>query len=250
MAFPIAITSISVISVRISKEAIKSYYTAKLIHLTSPNNVWLDRKFGKEYKKVVYSSWGNYSKVKEEAMTSRKKIITILVADDHPSTIQGVRSILDKVPDIKIVGKATDGDQIKQLVADLHPDVLVLGLKMPHLSPAELEEWVRTNYPETITLVLTSHDRDAYLSSMMEAGAAGYLDKKLKAGQLISAIRRAAHGEILFDEEQIQRALRWREEVKGKWESLSDREREALQMLTEGVENKEIAESLISPSTQ
>ncbi len=121
---------------------------------------------------------------------------------------------------------------------------IITDLKMPHLSPAELEEWVRTNYPETITLVLTSHDRDAYLSSMMEAGAAGYLDKKLKAGQLISAIRRAAHGEILFDEEQIQRALRWREEVKGKWESLSDREREALQMLTEGVENKEIAESL------
>ncbi len=115
---------------------------------------------------------------------------------------------------------------------------------MPHLSPAELEKWVRENYPDTVTLILTAHDRDAYLSSMMDAGAAGYLDKKLRAGQLISAIRRAARGEILFDKEQIERAQQWRESVKMKWESLSKREREVLQMLTEGVDNNAIAESL------
>lgn len=115
---------------------------------------------------------------------------------------------------------------------------------MPNLSPAELEEWVRKNYPETITLVLTSHDRDAYLASMMDAGIVGYLDKKLRAGQLISAIRRAARGEILFDKEQIERARRWREDVIAKWESLSEREREVLHLLTEGQDNHAIAASL------
>ena len=109
---------------------------------------------------------------------------------------------------------------------------------------AELEKWIRTNYPETITLVLTAHDRDAYLSGMIEAGVAGYLDKKLRAGQLISAIRRAARGEFLFDKNQLERAQHWREEVSRKWESLSDREREVLQMPTEGTENKAISASL------
>jgi DNA-binding NarL/FixJ family response regulator len=79
---------------------------------------------------------------------------------------------------------------------------------------------------------------------MMDAGVAGYLDKKLRAGQLIAAIRRAACGEFIFDKEQFARARRWREEVSRKWESLTDRERKVLQMLTEGAKNKAIARSL------
>lgn len=173
-----------------------------------------------------------------------QKIITVLLADDHEMTRKGIRNFLEQAQDIRVVGEAQDGDEIRRLVADLRPQILLLDLIMPDLSPAELEKWVRTNYPETITLVLTSHDRDTYLSSMMEAGAAGYLDKKLRAAGLISAIRRAARGEILFDKKQLERARRWREAVSQKWESLSDREREVLQMLTEGVENKAIAASL------
>jgi DNA-binding NarL/FixJ family response regulator len=182
--------------------------------------------------------------MEELVPAKRKNSITILIADDHPSTRGGLRSILEKIPDMKVVGEAEDGEQIKKLIADLRPSILLLDLKMPHLSPAELEKWVRENYPETTTLVLTGHDRDSYLSDMMEAGAAGYLDKKLRAGQLISSIRRAANGEILFDSEQIERARRWREEVRNKWEGLSDREREVLQLLTEGADNPAIASSL------
>ncbi len=78
----------------------------------------------------------------------------------------------------------------------------------------------------------------------MEAGAAGYLDKKLRAGQLISAIRRATRGETIFTQEQFERVRRWGEEVITKWESLSKRERKVLQLLTEGMQDKEIAEFL------
>lgn len=177
-------------------------------------------------------------------MPSQKKIITVLIADDHPSWIEGVRSIISKASDMHVVGEVQNGDQIKQKVAELQPDILLLDLVMPNHNPTELEEWVRTNYPETITLVLTAHDRDVYLSGMMEAGAAGYLDKKLRAGQLISAIRRAARGEFLFDKEQLKRARRWREDVTAKWESLTSREREALQLLTDGQDNHAIAASL------
>jgi two-component system, NarL family, response regulator LiaR len=177
-------------------------------------------------------------------MTDPQKRITVLIADDHEMTRQGIRGFLEQAPDMQIVGEARDGDEIKCLVAELRPQILLLDLIMPNFSPTELEKWVRQNHPETITLVLTAHDRDAYLAGMMESGAAGYLDKKLRAGGLISAIRRAARGEVIFTKEQFERVRRWREEVTAKWESLSKRERQVLQLLTEGMENKEIAESL------
>jgi two-component system, NarL family, response regulator LiaR len=182
--------------------------------------------------------------VKGGRMPLSQQMITILIADDHPTTIQGVRFILEKVPDMKIVGEVQDGSQIKQAVERIRPNVLLLDLKMPNHSPSMLERWVRENYPDIVTLIFTAHDRDAYLSNMMETGVAGYLDKKLRAGQLVSAIRRAARGEILFEPEQFERVRRWRDDVRAKWESLSEREREVLQMLTEGADNKVIAISL------
>ncbi|MBN2117785.1 MAG: response regulator transcription factor [Anaerolineales bacterium] len=172
------------------------------------------------------------------------KVITVFVADDHPLALEGVRSILSRAPDIKIVGKAQDGNEIKPLVAKLRPRILLLDLRMPNLSPVELEKWVRENYPETITLVFTAHHRAAYLADMMDAGAAGYLDKTLEKGNLLDAIRRAARGEILYEKEQIEEAQRWREEVAIKWESLSDREREVLILLAGGCDNCTIATTL------
>ena len=99
--------------------------------------------------------------------------ITILIADDHPLTRAGLRTILEQVPDMEVVGEAQDGDMAQVLVTELRPMVLLLDLKMPGLVAAKLERWVRMNYPEIVTLVLTSHDRDAYLAGMLEAGASG-----------------------------------------------------------------------------
>jgi DNA-binding NarL/FixJ family response regulator len=177
-------------------------------------------------------------------MPSQKKIITVLIADDHPSWIEGVRSIISKASDMHVVGEVGNGDQIKQKVAELQPNILLLDLVMPNHNPAELEKWVRENYPEIITLVLTAHDRDSYLAGMLDAGAAGYLDKKLKGNDLLAAIRRAARGEFLFDKEQLKRARNWRESVTTKWESLSERERQVCQLLTDGQDNHAIAASL------
>ena len=115
---------------------------------------------------------------------------------------------------------------------------------MPNFSPSVFEKWARENYPETITLVLTAHDRDAYLANMIDAGAVGYLDKEVRAEQLINAIRRATSGENLFDEMQKKRARKWREAVEKRWNSLSDREREVLRLLADGLSNKDIASKL------
>lgn len=177
-------------------------------------------------------------------MSNSLKPITVLIADDHEMTRKGIRQFLEEASDMQVVDEAQNGNEIKQKVACHRPQILLLDLVMPNFSPAELEKWVRTNYPETITLMLTAHDRDAYLSTMMDAGAAGFLDKKLRAGQLIAAIRRAARGEFLFDKKQFERARIWKESVHQRWERLSERERQVLKMVTEGFDNRAIAESL------
>lgn len=170
--------------------------------------------------------------------------ITVLVANDHPLILAGIRSILSKTADIKIIAEVQDGVEITPKIEELHPRVLLLDLIMPNLNPVEMERWVRENHPETATLVLTAHDKDAYLVTMIEAGVEGYLDEKLQAEQLISSIRRAARGEIFFDKEQLDRARRWKEEVRKRWESLTDREEEVLHWVAEGLDNKSIARRL------
>jgi NarL family two-component system response regulator LiaR len=183
-------------------------------------------------------------------MSPDQNKITILLADDHPTTRAGIRAILQEASDIKVIGEADNGNDTMRLVAELSPQILLLDLQMPGPSPAELEKWVRMNYPNTITLVLTAHDRDAYLASMIDAGAVGFLSKTKRAEQLIAAIRRAARGEILFESKQLVRAQRWREEVGSKWQKLTNREREILQLLAGGLDNMTIAEKLkVSPKT-
>jgi DNA-binding NarL/FixJ family response regulator len=171
-------------------------------------------------------------------------MITLVLADDHAVARAGVRAILSTAPDIEIVGEAENGDEVQELVAKSRPRILLLDLKMPGLPPAEIEKWVRTNYPETVTLVLTAHDRDSYLTKMIDAGAAGLIGKGESGERLLGAIRRAATGEILFDSAQLDRARNWREGAGKKWDSLTKRERETLLLLVQGFDNAHIARTL------
>ncbi len=175
---------------------------------------------------------------------SRPKTITILIADDHPVARAGIRTLLAQAEDMEITGEACDGFAVKELAAKLHPQILLLDLKMPGPKPYEIEKWVRENYAETTTLVLTGHDRDSYLTAMMEAGVAGYLSKEESEERLIGAIRRAAEGAIYFSDEQIARVQKWKNEVVAKWKKLTDREQELLKQLALGEDNKTIAKSL------
>ena len=176
--------------------------------------------------------------------TQSIKDISVLIVDDHPSLRVGVRAMLEKTRDIYVIGEAESGEDAKTLLGKLRPNIILLDLKMPGFSPAAFEKWARENYPETITLVLTAHDRDAYLANMMDAGAVGYLNKEARSGQLIEAIRRAALGESLFDEKQKKRVAKWREEVEKKWHSLSEREKQVLRRMADGQGNKAIASGM------
>jgi DNA-binding NarL/FixJ family response regulator len=178
------------------------------------------------------------------------KKISVLIVDDHPPVRAGIRSMLASAPDICVIGEAQNGDEARSLLDELRPHLILLDLVMPGFSPAAFAKWARENYPETVTLVLTSHDRDVYLAGMLESGAAGYLDKGIREEGLVNAIRRAARGERLFSEGQKLRAERWRWEREDKWNSLSEREKEILRLLALGATNRFIsAELRIAPKT-
>jgi len=177
-------------------------------------------------------------------------VIRVLIVDDHPSVRQGVRAMLTQAPDIEVVGEATDGAEAMALVDQLRPDVVLLDVEMPGPRAWEVEAWIRQQYPDITGLVLSAHNRDAYLAEMMKAGAVGYLDKQIPAPQLVQAIRRAVRGECLFDARQLHRVQCWRTEVLARWERLSPREKEVLQALAQEASTREIAQRLnIKPNT-
>jgi len=170
--------------------------------------------------------------------------ISILIIDDHPSLREGLRAMIEKTDDIYLVAETQNGDEARQLLSALHPQVVLLDLVMPGFSPFAFEKWVRENYPDTVTLVLTSHDRDAYLANMLDLGVAGYLNKGISSDRLMNAIRRAAYGENLINEAQKRRAQYWRKSIEKKWKALSNREREILRLLSIGATNKFISRDL------
>lgn len=178
-------------------------------------------------------------------MSEKDESIRVLIADDHTMTRIGVRAVLEKTPDIKVVGEAQDGIEAKQMVAALHPDILLLDLVMPGLRSFEIEKWVRINYPETITLILTGHNRDSYLEKVIEAGAVGFLTKEEDSQRLVEAIRCAARGKVLITRGQLARAYSWREEVGKRWERLTRREHQVMALMANGKSTRQIAKAFI-----
>jgi DNA-binding NarL/FixJ family response regulator len=147
-------------------------------------------------------------------------MITIVIADDHPIARAGIRTLLSADPSLVIVGEAENGIEAQQLVEELHPNILLLDLKMPGPHPADIERRIRTHHPDTITLVLTAHDRDVYLADMIAAGVKGYFQKSLHGEALIKAIHRAVEGENLITDEQEERVKKWRENNRNKEKQL------------------------------
>jgi DNA-binding NarL/FixJ family response regulator len=170
--------------------------------------------------------------------------IRVLLVDDHPAIRAGIRAILSKAPDIEVVAEAEDGIAARHLAAGDRPDVLLLDLRMPGEPPLETMTGVKAASPETAVLILTAHNRDAYLAAVLAAGAAGFVIKDEAPEQLVTAVRRAAQGEILFSGEQRARASRWQQAVGQPWQSLTAREREVLALLAGGKTDREIGQAL------
>ena len=173
-----------------------------------------------------------------------QKLIRILLADDHAITRQGLHSVLADAKDMQIIGEACNGREAQKMVAELLPDVLLLDLVMPDVRPFEVEQWVRENHPQVITLLVTGHHRERFLAKAVATDVRGYLTKDQDTDAFLDAIRRAARGESALTSDQIAQAKYWQQTVGERWDSLTRQEREVLQQLSTGAANQQIAANL------
>ncbi len=172
--------------------------------------------------------------------------IRLLIVEDQTLMRQGLRTILELEPGLEVIGEAAGGESGRRLALELRPDVILMDVQMPELNGVEATARLCRDWPEARVIILTTFDRDDYVFQGVRAGALGYLLKDTPADRLIDTIRRVHRGEVFIQPEIASRALR--EMVHPQTpavEPLSDREREVLVLVAQGLANREIAERLV-----
>lgn len=170
-------------------------------------------------------------------------MIRIVIADDHAVVRTGLTQLLATFADVELVGAAVNGDEAVLLCRDREPDVVLMDLEMPVLDGIEATKRIKAEQPEIAIVILTSFsDRDRILRAL-DAGAAGYLLKDAEPDEISKAIEAAARGEVPLDP-RAARALLSARRAAIPAEALSEREREILLMVAEGLPNKVIAQRL------
>jgi DNA-binding NarL/FixJ family response regulator len=173
------------------------------------------------------------------------KPIRILLAEDQTLMRQGLKTILDLESGFQVVGEAGDGTTAVKLALELRPDIILMDVQMPGQNGVEATAAICKAWHEAKIIILTTFDRDDYVFAGVRAGAVGYLLKDLPAPKLIETIRAVQFGEVFIQPEIASRALRATlHPTDGLIGPLSDREREVLVMLAQGIANKEIADKL------
>jgi DNA-binding NarL/FixJ family response regulator len=170
-------------------------------------------------------------------------VIRVVIADDHAVVRTGLAQLVETFDDVELVGAAANGEEAVALSGERAPDVVLMDLEMPVLDGIEATRRIREAHPDVAVVVLTSFsDRDRILAAL-DAGAAGYLLKDAEPAELAKAIEAAARGDAPLDP-KAARALLSARRAPSEADALSDREREVLAMVAEGLPNKLIATRL------
>ncbi len=178
--------------------------------------------------------------------------IRILVVDDHKVVRQGVCSLLELEPDLRVAAEASTGAEAVALLDAVHPDLLLLDLRLPDLSGAEVCRQALARYPELKVLILTAITTGRDVLECIDAGAKGYVLKDVDVAQLIATIRAVHRGESVLDPQVtpavLERVRQARQAPPAS--SLTEQEREIVRHMARGLTNKEIGQRLfLSPNT-
>ena len=178
---------------------------------------------------------------------AEENLIKVMLVDDHDMVRRGLATFLMAKEDLLLVGEAADGSEALEVCATVKPDVILMDLIMPGMDGAETTKRIRQRWPEIQVIALTSFQEKKLIKEALEAGAIGYLLKNVTVEELAAAIRSAYAGQSALAPEAIRVLLQDDAEPEDQTPDydLTAREQEVLELLVEGLNNREIAERLV-----
>lgn len=172
---------------------------------------------------------------------------SILIADHHPVTREGIISTLNNYDDLEVIGHASNGTELFKSLKNKIPDVLIMEIDLPEINGITALRTIKTDFPGIKMLIFTCHPEEMYALSAIKAGAAGYLSKTVSVESLLQAIQQVARGGIYLNKnitDKINSGFPQGNSLISKFKKLSTREAEVLNMLATGKRNKDIADAL------
>jgi NarL family two-component system response regulator LiaR len=168
-----------------------------------------------------------------------------MIVDDHAVVRSGLAAFLSSYDDLEMVGEASSGAEAVQLCAQAHPDVVLMDLVMPEMDGATATRAIKNTCPEVQVIALTSFREEQLVQAALQAGAISYLLKNVSAEELAQAIRAAHMGRPTLAPEATEALIRVVTQPSSPGYDLTDREREVLALMVEGLSNAEIADRLV-----
>ncbi|WP_409250713.1 response regulator [Bacillus sp. SCS-153A] len=174
-------------------------------------------------------------------------MIKLMLVDDHAVLRDGLKTILESEDDINVVGEAISGSDALNKVKELDPDIILMDINMPGMNGVEVTKILKQQYPHIKVLMLTMHSHEEYFMAAIKEGADGYLLKDAPSEQVVEAVRTVFQGESVIHPSLTRKLLTFHQQNQRQDKddnSLTEREREVLGCLVEGLSNKEIGKRL------
>ncbi|MBM7583611.1 DNA-binding NarL/FixJ family response regulator [Bacillus pakistanensis] len=173
-------------------------------------------------------------------------MIKLILVDDHAVLRDGLRNIIEMEEDMKVVGEAVSGEEAISKIDKLQPDLVIMDINMPNQNGVEVTGIIKKKYPQIKVLILTMHNHSEFFMSSIREGADGFLLKDVPSDQVVEAVRTVSKGESVIHPSMTRKLLSFHQKRDTEQEDhyLTDREKDVLLCLVEGLSNKEIANKL------